>query len=112
MLIRLKAGSSDPVYIQIADAIRVQIEDGSLEPGERLPSGRILAETLGVNMHTVLKAYEHLASRGLVEMRRGRGGVVVTGESALAGLVDSTIEEAKRQGITRPELLRMVEETW
>ena len=112
MLIRLNPGSGHPMYVQIAEAITVQIEDGSLVKGDRLPPARVLAESVGVNMHTVLKAYEHLATKGLVEMRRGRGGVVVRSGVSVRGLVASLAEAARSQGMSRPEVVRLLEEEW
>ena len=70
MLVRLDPRMGKPIYLQIADSIASQIESGSLGPGSRLPSARSLGESLGVNMHTVLKAYSELDQRALVEMRR------------------------------------------
>ena len=65
-----------PVYRQIAEQLRVQIEGGELEPGARLPTIRSLASGLGVNRDTVSLAYESLASLGLVESTVGRGTFV------------------------------------
>ncbi len=65
-----------PVYRQIADAIRQQVEGGELGAGDRLPPIRALAEQLGVNRDTVSLAYESLASEGLLVARVGRGTFV------------------------------------
>lgn len=73
MLIKLTPGSSIPIFQQILEEIRSQIAKGTLSPGEKLPSGRALASSLQVNMHTVLRAYAELRDSGWVEMRRGRG---------------------------------------
>lgn len=112
MLIRLDPRSDQPIYLQIGNAIAAQIESGSLRPGDRLPSARSLGESLGINMHTVLKAYSDLEGRGLVEMRRGRGGVIVSPHGDLPGLARSLVSEAKRQGVTRERVHEMVEEVW
>src|SRR5215470_7259007 len=65
-----------PVYLQIAGAIRTQVESGALVSGERLPTIRALAERLDVNRDTVAAAYEALAAEGLVDARVGRGTFV------------------------------------
>jgi DNA-binding transcriptional MocR family regulator len=65
-----------PVYLQIAGAIRAQVESGALGSGERLPTIRALAERLAVNRDTVAAAYEALAAEGLVDARVGRGTFV------------------------------------
>ncbi len=65
-----------PVYQQIADQIRAQIEATRLEAGEKLPPIRHLARDLGVNRDTVALAYEALAEAGMVESSVGRGTFV------------------------------------
>ena len=62
-----------PVYRQIADQIRGEIETARLEVGSRLPPIRDLARTLGVNRDTVALAYESLANAGVLESTVGRG---------------------------------------
>ena len=68
--------SGAPVYLQIAGAIRAQVENGALASGEKLPTIRSLAERLAVNRDTVAAAYETLAAEGVVDARVGRGTFV------------------------------------
>jgi GntR family transcriptional regulator len=112
MLVRLEPSSSKPIYLQIADSIAGHIESGSLKAGDRLPSARSLGATLNVNMHTVLKAYAALDSRNVVEMRRGRGGVVVASRSDLQDMADAFVRAAKRQRLGKAEVAKLVEEAW
>lgn len=112
MLIRLDSRSSKPIYRQIADAIAASIEDGTVESGERLPSARSLANVLDVNMHTVLRAYSQLEEWGLAEMKRGRGGVVVSAEASLKNLAQRLVGEARRQKVALVELNQVVAEAW
>lgn len=65
-----------PVYRQIAEQIRLQVEQGELLPGDRLPPIRELARDLGINRDTVGTAYETLAAEGVVDARVGRGTFV------------------------------------
>lgn len=65
-----------PVYQQIAAQFRAEIEAGRLAPGDRLPTIRELARTLGVNRDTVGLAYDELARAGLIEATVGRGTFV------------------------------------
>ncbi|AGZ40965.1 GntR family transcriptional regulator [Actinoplanes friuliensis] len=76
MLFRVSLGSGVPLAEQIAGNVRRALGDGMLSRGDRLPSARELAQTLDVNMHTVLRAYAALREDGLIELRRGRGAVV------------------------------------
>lgn len=112
MLVRVDQRSETPIYLQIADSISRQISDGVLEAGDRLPAARSLAEGLGVNMHTVLKAYSQLESRGLVEMRRGRAGVVVSPVADVRGLVDRLVSSATRVGLSRGKVHEMIDDAW
>jgi DNA-binding transcriptional regulator YhcF (GntR family) len=65
-----------PVYEQIAAVIRWEIGMGRCSVGDVLPAIRHLAATLGVNYHTVRRAYEVLIADGVVASRRGGGTVV------------------------------------
>jgi len=68
-----------PVYRQIADQIRGEIEAEGLRAGSRLPPIRDLAQQLGVNRDTVAQAYEQLGAAGLIESAVGRGTFVARG---------------------------------
>ena len=71
--------SGVPIYVQIVEQVRHAIEVGGLEPGERLPTVRRLAEDLTVAPNTIVKAYGELQRMGLVESRAGVGTVVAEG---------------------------------
>lgn len=58
---------SRPSYVRIADGLRTAINTGRLQPGERLPSSRTLADTLGVHRHTVIAAMDELVAEGWLE---------------------------------------------
>jgi GntR family transcriptional regulator len=112
MLIVIDERSPDPLFRQIAAQIRRAIADGKVAVGQRLPAARELAESLAVNLHTVLRAFDQLRAEGLVEMRRGRG-VTVLDRKPQANLRQSAqvlAREARRQGVSRTELLRLVKE--
>ncbi|MCL1870285.1 MAG: GntR family transcriptional regulator [Promicromonosporaceae bacterium] len=79
MIWRIDPTSGAPVYLQLVSQVHVALARGDLTPGERLPSARELAESLELNMHTVLHAYQQLRDDGVIELRRGRGAVVVAG---------------------------------
>ena len=62
-----------PLHRKLAAALRRAIDDGSLAPGERLPSERQLAQQLAVSRTTVVAAYDSLRAHGLLDSRRGSG---------------------------------------
>jgi GntR family transcriptional regulator len=112
MLIRIDPDSNQPIYLQISNAIEARIEDGTIRGGERLPPARSLSSLLGVNMHTVLKAYAELQTRSLVEMHRGRGGVVVGGLPDIARLARQLVVAARRRGLDRGDVEALITEAW
>jgi GntR family transcriptional regulator len=71
--------ASQPLYHRVYREIAREIENGGLQPGDRLPSERWLCDELGVSRATVRRAIEELISDGLVE-GRGRGSFV-TGDA-------------------------------
>ena len=73
-----------PVYRQIAEQIRGEIDAGRLCEGERLPPIRDLARRLAVNRDTVALAYEKLAAAGVIESTVGRGTFVRAPRAAVA----------------------------
>jgi DNA-binding transcriptional MocR family regulator len=72
------------MYLGLADAIMADVERGALKPGDRLPTHRDLADTLGVTVGTVTRGYAEAARRGLVRGEVGRGTVVALGQDAAA----------------------------
>jgi DNA-binding transcriptional MocR family regulator len=74
-----------PDYQRLADAIRRDIEAGRLQPGDRLPPQRDLADTLAMTLGTVTRAYQNAAKRGLVAGEVGRGTYVLVPPGAEDG---------------------------
>ena len=70
MLILVDFASEKPIYMQIYEQIVRKISNGSLQPGEGLPSVRRLSEDIGVNIHTVNKTYALLREEGYVKMKK------------------------------------------
>lgn len=76
MLFRIDPAATEPLFAQLASQVRLAAARGDLTAGERLPAARDLAESLDLNVHTVLRAYQDLRDEGLIDLRRGRGAVV------------------------------------
>jgi len=82
-------GRDGPIYAAIVAALGEAIRAGELQPGDRLPPQRAVAERLGVDLTTVTRAYGLARSLGLVEGTVGRGTFVrAPTEDDEAGLVD------------------------
>lgn len=71
--IDLQAKSKTALYEQLYAAIRRNITDGKLSPGEKLPSTRFMAKNLGISRSTVAQAYDQLTAEGYLEPRQGSG---------------------------------------
>jgi GntR family transcriptional regulator len=113
MLVKIDPGSGEPLFAQIAAQVRSAIATGQVAEGDRLPTARELADALDVNMHTVLRAYGDLRDEGLVDMRRRRGVIVQASSDTrarLLGLAKELVAEATKQGISRQELRKLIEE--
>jgi GntR family transcriptional regulator len=118
MLLRPNPSSGVPIYLQLMEQVKHQIETGALRAGEQLPGIRPLAEELVINPNTVAKAYRELEHEGVIELRHGAGAFVSSNGRAKkatdklrAGqaLVASTIERLRKSGVTDEEIRRLYE---
>lgn len=103
MKILLDRHLSEPVYLQIRNRISHLIQTGKLQPGDRLPSIRALAESTQVNKLTVIEAYSMLEADGLIYARPGAGYFVY--EQSADAPVPATF--APRQEVIIPETREM-----
>lgn len=94
MILRIDQGSSEPLYLQIRNQLVGAIARGELLPGDRLPGVRVLASDLGINLHTVNKAYAVLRDEGYLLMR-GRSGAFVADASQAASQARRADAEAR-----------------
>ncbi|HLS23586.1 MAG TPA: GntR family transcriptional regulator [Pseudogracilibacillus sp.] len=76
MFIQLKFDSDIPIYEQLKNELLFGIAKGQLKPGDRLPSVRQLASDIGINLHTVNKAYKQLEEEGFLRIHRQQGAIV------------------------------------
>ncbi|MWB97009.1 GntR family transcriptional regulator [Agromyces seonyuensis] len=113
MLIRIDPTGDAPIFAQVAASVRADAAAGRLRPGDRLPSARDVAASLGVNVHTVLHAYQDLRDHGLIELRRGRGAVVTEAALPLATLrrdILALTAKARTAGLSPAALAALVKE--
>ncbi|GAA0442565.1 MAG: GntR family transcriptional regulator [Bacillota bacterium] len=76
MFISLDFESKDPIYLQLSQQIIEGIARRQLCPGDTLPSVRSLAADIGINLHTVNKAYQQLKQDGFLHIHRQKGVVI------------------------------------
>jgi len=99
------------LFEQVAAEIRRAIGDGEARPGERLPSAIDLAEVIGVNKNTVMRALHILRDEGLLDFTRGRGIRVVAtpGKSLLQTRINELMDYARNQGYRREEVVAIIQ---
>ncbi|WP_144510564.1 GntR family transcriptional regulator [Bacillus sp. FJAT-22090] len=76
MFIEIQTNSSVPIYLQLAQQLIEGIARGELKPGDSLPSVRAFAADLGMNMHTVNKAYHYLEEKEFIQIV-AKSGVII-----------------------------------
>ncbi len=76
MLIEVDFNSEEAIYIQLCNQIIMGIATSVIQEGDSLPSVRQLADRIGVNMHTVNKAYSVLKREGYISLDKRRGAVI------------------------------------
>ena len=86
MLIRIDFASEEALYMQLYNQIIYGIANADLRQGDTLPSVRELAEDIGINMHTVNKAYAVLRQEGYVRLDRRHGAVIDVNSDKLRAL--------------------------
>ena len=88
MILKINFDSEEALYMQLCNQIIVWIATDMLHEGDNLPSVRQLAEDLGINMHTVNKAYSVLRQEGFLRLDRRRGAVVALNMDKLQALAE------------------------
>ncbi len=76
MYIEIDFNSDEAIYVQLQNQIIMGIAMDMIREGDTLPSVRQLADTVGINMHTVNKAYNILKQEGFIQLDRRRGAVI------------------------------------
>lgn len=86
MILEIDFNSEEALYIQLRNQIIIGIATERIHEGDSLPSVRQLAEHIGINMHTVNKAYSVLKQEGFVRLDRRRGAVIALDADKLRAL--------------------------
>ncbi|KGM44706.1 GntR family transcriptional regulator [Neobacillus niacini] len=115
MIIVIEPDSDVPIYEQICNQIMEGIARGQIKPGHSLPSVRVFASDLGVNMHTVNKSYHLLEKKGIITIVPKSGAVISSpqdfNESSFNRLKDEfkpLIAESLVVGMTHQQIQNLV----
>lgn len=95
--------SDNPLYMAIADMIELDLRNGQLSAGDKLPTHRDLAKRLEIDVTTVARGYVEAQKRGLVQAHVGRGTFVAGTVSRAMVAMDSK-PDARRAAIVDPSM--------
>lgn len=118
MVIEIDFNSEEALYLQLRNQIVLGIATAKFQEGDALPSVRQLADDIGINMHTVNKAYTVLKQEGFVKVDRRKGAVIALDLDKLRTLKEMDDElrvmlaKAICKGISKEEVHQMIEEIY
>ena len=118
MILEVDFNSEEALYIQLRNQIIVGIATNRLKEGEAPPSVRQLAESIGINMHTVNKAYTVLKQEGFVKVDRRRGAVIAIDADRISDLEQMReslrviLARASCRNISREEVHALIDEIY
>ncbi len=118
MIIEIDFNSEEAIYVQLCNQIILGIATSQFNEGEQLPSVRQLADTIGINMHTVNKAYSILQQEGFIKIDRRRGAIIAVDINKLQALQEAQDElavvlaRAICKGIDRDDIHDLVDKIY
>ena len=118
MLIEIDFNSDEALYLQIRNQIIMGIATAQFQEGDSLPSVRQLADTIGINMHTVNKAYTVLKQEGFVKVDRRKGAVIAIDEDRIRTMdeirkdLQVILAKSSCKNITREEVHQLIDEIY
>ena len=116
MVIEIDFNSDEAIYVQLMNQIILGIATSRLQEGDTLPSVRQMADTIGINMHTVNKAYTLLKQEGFVSIDRRRGAVVAIDVDKIKALEEMkqnlvvALAKGCCKGVSRQEVHQLIDE--
>ena len=116
MYIEIDFESDEAIYMQLRNQIVLGIATNQYQEGESLPSVRQLAESIGINMHTVNKAYHVLRQEGVIRLDRRNGAVIFLEEDKSQAMMEMResfqviLAKAVCKNISREEIHQLVDE--
>ncbi|MDE7275949.1 MAG: GntR family transcriptional regulator [Lachnospiraceae bacterium] len=118
MVIEIDFNSDEALYLQLRNQIVLGIATSRFREGDALPSVRQLAEHIGINMHTVNKAYSVLKQEGFVKVDRRRGAVIAVDIDKIQALeevreaLQVILAKAVCKNISREEVHSLIDEIY
>ena len=118
MFIEIDFNSDEAIYMQLRNQIILGIATAQFQEGDMLPSVRQLAENIGINMHTVNKAYTVLKQEGYVKVDRRRGAMIAVDIDRMRALdevrreLQVTLAKASCKNISKEEVHALIDEIY
>lgn len=118
MIIKIDFNSDEAIYMQLRNQIILGIAMNEFREGDSLPSVRTLAESIGINMHTVNKAYAVLRQEGFVKVDRRKGACISIDIDKLEAMeelrqnLSVILAKAYCKGISSEEIHQMVDQIY
>ncbi len=118
MTIEIDFNSNEALYMQLRNQIIMGIAASRFQEGDMLPSVRQLADMIGINMHTVNKAYSVLKQEGYVKVDRRKGVMIALDIDKLQALEEVrkdmlvTLAKASCKNISREEVHALIDEIY
>lgn len=118
MILEIDFNSDEAIYMQITNQIIMGIAKRQICDGDQLPSIRNMADEIGINMHTVNKAYTVLRQAGYVKLDRRRGAVVNVDVDKIEAIeeirreLSVTLAKAGCMHISKEEIHELVDEIY
>ena len=116
MLIEIDFNSDEAIYVQLQNQIIMGIATATIHEGDELPSVRQLADRVGINMHTVNKAYSVLKQEGFIQLDRRRGAVIAIDANKAQAILEMKAQlrillaKGSCKSISRQEVHELVDE--
>ncbi|MBR6094428.1 MAG: GntR family transcriptional regulator [Lachnospiraceae bacterium] len=118
MIFNIDFHSDEALYTQLCNQIIIGIAKETVHEGDSLPSVRQLAEEVGINMHTVNKAYTVLKQEGFVKVDRRRGVIIAVNTDKLRAIAETKenlrilLARASCMNISREEIHALIDEIY
>ena len=116
MVLKIDFNSDEAIYIQLRNQIIMGIATDVIREGDTLPSVRQMADHIGINMHTVNKAYSVLKQEGFVRLDRRRGAIIALDIYKIKALEEMRqnllilLAKGRCKNISREEVHNLVDE--